>query len=99
MWRAFLIATDLVLLPFASSHAASFDGAWAVLQVCDAGGWTAPNQDFGAFFQEDMSSTRAQSGFGLGLFVASRLCQSCDGDLTVQALDGQTVAEARFRLR
>jgi hypothetical protein len=36
MWRAFLIATDLVLLPFASSHAASFDGTWSVLQVCDS---------------------------------------------------------------
>ena len=36
MWRAFFIASDLVLLPFASSHAASFDGAWSVLQVCDS---------------------------------------------------------------
>ena len=36
MWRAFFIALDLVLLPFASSHAASFDGAWSVLQVCDS---------------------------------------------------------------
>ena len=35
MWRAFFIAADLVLLPFASLHAASFDGAWSVLQVCD----------------------------------------------------------------
>jgi DNA-binding NarL/FixJ family response regulator len=75
------------------------EGPWAVLQVFDAGGWTAPNQDFDAFFQEDMSSTRAQSGFGLGLFVASRLCQSCEGGLTVEAVEGRTVAEARFRLR
>ena len=36
MWRAFLIASGLVLLPFASSHASSFDGAWSVLQVCDS---------------------------------------------------------------
>ena len=35
MWRAFFIASGLVLLPFASSHASSFDGAWSVLQVCD----------------------------------------------------------------
>jgi DNA-binding NarL/FixJ family response regulator/anti-sigma regulatory factor (Ser/Thr protein kinase) len=75
------------------------EGPWAVLQVFDGGGWTPPNRDFGAFFQEDMSSTRVQGGFGLGLFVASRLCQSCDGGVTVQAVDGQTVAEARFRLR
>ena len=36
MWHAFFIASGLVLLPFASSHAASFDGAWSVLQVCDS---------------------------------------------------------------
>lgn len=36
MWRAFLIAPGLVLLPVASSHASSFDGAWSVLQVCDS---------------------------------------------------------------
>jgi hypothetical protein len=34
--RAFFIASGLVLLTFASSHAASFDGAWSVLQVCDS---------------------------------------------------------------
>jgi len=36
MWRAFFIASGLVLLLFASSHASSFDGAWSVLQVCDS---------------------------------------------------------------
>src|SRR3981081_347931 len=36
MWRAFFIASGLVLPPFASSHAASFDGTWSVLQVCDS---------------------------------------------------------------
>ena len=36
MWRVFVIASGFVLLPFASSHAASFDGAWSVLQVCDS---------------------------------------------------------------
>ena len=35
MWRAFFTASSLVLLPFASSHASSFDGAWSVLQICD----------------------------------------------------------------
>ena len=36
MWRAFFVVSGLVLLPSASSHAASFDGAWSVLQVCNS---------------------------------------------------------------
>jgi hypothetical protein len=36
MWRAFFIAFGFVLLSMTSSHAASFDGTWSVLQVCDA---------------------------------------------------------------
>ena len=71
----------------------------AHLMISDAGGWQPPNTDFSAFFQEDMSATRTAGGFGLGLFVASRLCQACDGDLTIRALEGRTVAEARFRIR
>jgi DNA-binding NarL/FixJ family response regulator len=71
----------------------------AYLLVSDAGGWQPPNPDFSAFFQEDMSATRSAGGFGLGLFVASRLCQSCDGDLVIRALEGKTVAEARFSVR
>jgi hypothetical protein len=35
MWRAFFIALYLGLLPFSSPHAASFDGTWSVLQICD----------------------------------------------------------------
>ena len=69
------------------------------LVVTDGGGWQPPNPDFSAFFQEDMSATRSIGGFGLGLFVASRLCQACDGDLTIRAMEGRTVAEARFRIR
>jgi hypothetical protein len=38
-------------------------------------------------------------GFGLGLFVGSRLCQACDGDLAINAIEGKTVAEATFRSR
>jgi signal transduction histidine kinase len=70
-----------------------------VLTVRDAGGWTPPDPEFSAFYQDDMSSTRSQGGFGLGLFLASRLCQACDGDLSVTAAGGRTVAEARFLLR
>lgn len=74
------------------------DGVCAVV-VKDAGGWAPPNNDFSAFFQEDMSSTRMQGGFGLGLFLAARLCEACDGDLKVTAVEATTVAEATFRVR
>ena len=94
------------LLANASRHgrppieiAARLDGGWASLLVWDSGGWEPPSQEFAAFFQQDMSATRRTGGFGLGLFVASRLCQSCGGDLTIRAIDGRTVAEARFRPR
>ena len=36
MWRGISMASAFVLLSFASSHAASFDGAWSVLEVCDS---------------------------------------------------------------
>jgi len=74
-------------------------GAEGVIVVSDGGGWTATDPEFSAFFQEDMSSTRSQGGFGLGLFLAARLCQACDGGLTVRSIQGRTVAEARFRIR
>ena len=75
------------------------DGPDGVVEVRDAGGWSARDENFAAFFQEDMSETRAAGGFGIGLFVSSRLCQACDGSLRIGAVLGQTVAEARFRLR
>jgi DNA-binding NarL/FixJ family response regulator len=75
------------------------EDGFAVLSVEDAGSWAPPSQDFGAFYQGDMSATRSRSGFGLGLFVASRLCQACEGDLSIRASGGRTLAEARFRLR
>ena len=71
----------------------------AFLQVIDQGGWSPPDDTFAPFYQEDMSVTRQQRGFGLGLFVASRLCQACDGSLSIQAEGGKTIAQARFRLR
>jgi len=70
----------------------------AGLTVCDGGGWAPAATDFSAFFQEDMSSTRDRSGFGLGLFLAARLCQACQGDLSIRVEGGVTVAEATFRL-
>jgi DNA-binding NarL/FixJ family response regulator len=73
------------------------EGCSGVLTVRDAGGWSASESDFAAFSQRDMSHTRRRGGFGLGLFVASRLCQACGGSLTVTEQGGATVAEARFR--
>jgi len=78
---------------------ASREGSDGVLRVTDRGGWSAATEDFGAFSQGDMSATRRSGGFGLGLFVASRLCQSCEGSLTIDGSSGLTVAEARFKLR
>lgn len=74
-------------------------GIDGVIEVRDAGGWSARTENFSAFFQEDMSGTREAGGFGLGLFVSSRLCQACGGSLRIAEDAGQTVAEARFRLR
>jgi len=71
----------------------------AVLAVVDAGGWTPPAESFTAFYQEDMTATRTRTGFGLGLFMASRLCQASGGDLWIRAEGGKTVAEARFGVR
>ncbi|HEY1331572.1 MAG TPA: response regulator [Actinomycetota bacterium] len=71
----------------------------AVLTVGDAGGWGASEDDFAAFTQQDMSDTRSRGGFGLGLFLAQRLCQATGGGLRVEAVAGRTLAEARFGLR
>jgi DNA-binding NarL/FixJ family response regulator len=74
------------------------EGAEGVLEVCDHGGWSAHDEDLGPFSQGDMSGTRAASGFGLGLFLSSRLCSACGGRLSVRSDAGLTLAEARFRL-
>ena len=71
----------------------------AILVVSDAGGWNPPGGGFPAFYQEDMSATRTRTGFGLGLFVASRLSQASGGDLWIRAEGSKTVAEARFAAR
>src|SRR5437667_7149778 len=52
-------------------------GGYGVLTVRDEGGWSATDEDYLPFFQEDMSETRSRGGFGLGLFISSRLCQAC----------------------
>ncbi len=69
------------------------------VSVMDRGGWTPPPDGFAAFYQEDMSVTRTKGGLGIGLFLASRLCEACNGTLNIRTDSGRTVAEARFRLR
>ncbi len=69
-----------------------------VLVVRDAGGWEASGEHYGAFYQGDMSGTRSTGGFGLGLFMASRLCEAFGGSLEIRAEGGRTVAEASFEV-
>jgi DNA-binding NarL/FixJ family response regulator len=73
-------------------------GREGVLEVSDAGDFQPDPQLFAPFVQEDMSAQRRQGGLGLGLFVASRLCESSGGRLDVRRSEGRTLAEARFVL-
>jgi DNA-binding NarL/FixJ family response regulator len=71
----------------------------AVFRVIDRGGWSPTDEDFTAFSQGDMSVTRKRGGFGLGLFLTSRLCEACGGTFAVRAVDGETWAEARLPIQ
>jgi DNA-binding NarL/FixJ family response regulator len=73
-------------------------GTEGVVEVRDAGDFQPDPSLFDPFVQEDMSASRSQGGLGLGLFVASRLCQASGGRLDLRRLDDRTVAEARFGL-
>jgi DNA-binding NarL/FixJ family response regulator/anti-sigma regulatory factor (Ser/Thr protein kinase) len=73
-------------------------GREGVLEVSDRGDFQPDPQLFAPFVQEDMSAQRRQGGLGLGLFVASRLCESSGGRLDLGRSEGRTVAEARFLL-
>jgi two-component system, OmpR family, sensor histidine kinase MtrB len=73
-------------------------GREGVLEVTDAGDLEPHPQLLDAFVQEDMSAHRQQGGMGLGLFVASRLCQATGGRLDLRRVGNRTVAEARFVL-
>ncbi|HEX9887519.1 MAG TPA: response regulator [Longimicrobiales bacterium] len=74
------------------------EGNEGILTVSDAGTIDISPELFRPFSQRDMSTTREMAGMGLGLFVASRLCQAGGGRLDLRWEDGRTVAEARFRL-
>jgi signal transduction histidine kinase len=73
-------------------------GREGVLEVGDAGDFQPDPQLFAPFVQEDMSAQRRQGGLGLGLFVASRLCEASGGRLDLRRSEGRTLAEARFLL-
>jgi DNA-binding NarL/FixJ family response regulator len=73
-------------------------GREGVLEVTDAGDFEPDPHLFDPFVQEDMSAHRRQGGMGLGLFVASRLCQATGGRLDLRRAGDRTVAEARFVL-
>jgi DNA-binding NarL/FixJ family response regulator len=73
-------------------------GREGVLEVSDAGDFQPDPHLFAPFVQEDMSAQRRQGGLGLGLFVASRLCEASGGRLDLRRSGGRTLAEARFLL-
>lgn len=73
-------------------------GNEGIVEVVDHGDFEPRSDLFHAFVQGDMSVTREQSGMGLGLFVASRLCEAEGGRLDLRREDDRTVAEARFLL-
>jgi DNA-binding NarL/FixJ family response regulator len=69
-----------------------------VVEVRDRGHFEPDPGLFAPFVQADMSMRRERGGLGLGLFVASRLCEVNGGGLDVRRQSGETVAEARFPL-
>jgi DNA-binding NarL/FixJ family response regulator len=73
-------------------------GIEGVMEVIDHGDFEPRPDLFQAFVQADMSVTRERSGMGLGLYVASRLCEAEGGRIDLRREDGRTVAEARFLL-
>lgn len=69
-----------------------------LIEVSDAGGFEPDPRLFGPFVQGDMSTSRIRGGFGLGLFVAARLCELGGGRLDLHRQGHRTVALARFKL-
>jgi DNA-binding NarL/FixJ family response regulator len=74
------------------------EGREGVVEVTDMGTFEPDPTLFGPFVQGDMSTMRQQGGLGLGLFIATRLCESGGGRLDVSRRGDTTVAEARFLL-
>lgn len=74
------------------------EGREGVVEVSDTGHFEPDPMLFGPFVQGDMSTMRRHGGLGLGLFIATRLCESGGGRLDVRRRGAATVAEARFAL-
>jgi len=74
------------------------EGREGVVEVSDTGNFEPDPMLFGPFVQGDMSTMRRHGGLGLGLFIATRLCESGGGRLDVRRKGATTVAEARFAL-
>jgi signal transduction histidine kinase len=76
----------------------SREAGTGLIEVSDAGGFEPEPRLFGPFVQADMSTSRIRGGFGLGLFVAARLCELGGGRLDLHRQGHRTVALARFKL-
>jgi DNA-binding NarL/FixJ family response regulator len=74
------------------------EGREGVVKVTDTGDLQPDETLLRPFVQADMSSRRERGGLGLGLFVASRLCELGGGRLDLRRDGGCTVAEGRFLL-
>jgi DNA-binding NarL/FixJ family response regulator len=74
------------------------EGREGVVRVTDRGALEPDESLLRPFVQADMSTRRERGGLGLGLFVASRLCELGGGRLDLRREDGLTIAEARFLL-
>ena len=74
------------------------EGREGVIRVTDRGALEPDEALLRPFVQADMSTRRARGGLGLGLFVASRLCEIGGGRLDLRREDALTIAEARFLL-
>jgi DNA-binding NarL/FixJ family response regulator len=74
------------------------EGREGVVRVTDTGHLQPDARLLRPFVQADMSTRREKGGLGLGLFVASRLCEIGGGRLDLRREDQRTVAEARFLL-
>jgi DNA-binding NarL/FixJ family response regulator len=73
-------------------------GHEGVVEIVDHGDFEPRPDLFQAFVQADMSVTRERSGMGLGLYVASRICEAAGGRIDLRREGNRTVAEARFLL-
>lgn len=81
------------------SVTARVDGDKCRIEVSDTGMGIPPSElprIFDKFYQVDSSSTRKQSGTGLGLTITRRLVEAMDGRITVQSRQGEGTTFTMF---